>query len=144
MANTLVSWRPEVVYGPVLSAHRQALVMTLAATKAITPKRTGKLAGSVKALPTGTESATIGTTLFYGKFVAGGAEPHDITAKALTQTATGRRRRGKRALAGGSFGPFARVHSPGTKATHFVKRGASTYVENFKLAGRAAFLRGVL
>jgi hypothetical protein len=117
--------------------------MTTLATKAITPRKTGRLAESVKAIPTGTQSAIVGTKLFYGRFVAGGAKPHDIVAKALTRTATGRARRGKRALAGPSFGPFASAHSPGTKATHFVKRGTSTYVENFKVAGRAAFLRGI-
>jgi hypothetical protein len=143
MKATLVSWRPEVVYIPVLSAHQKALQLTALATKAITPTKTGKLAESVKATPTGAQSGTVGTRLFYGRFVAGGAAPHDITAKALTRTATGRARRGKRALAGASFGPFARVHSPGTIATHFVQKGAATYRENYIAAARLEFLRAL-
>ena len=138
----LVSWRPEVVYRPVLAAHKEALAMTALATKAITPRKTGKLAESVKAIPTGTQSGIVGTKLYYGRFVAGGAKPHDIAAKFGSLTPTGRKRRGgKKALAGPNFGPFASAHSPGTKATHFVEKGADTYRENFLAAGRVAFLR---
>ena len=133
MTTTLVSWRPQVVYMPVLAAHRKALLLTAVATKALTPTRTGRLAGSVKAFPTGEFSGRVGTKLFYGRFVAGGAKPHDIIPK--------RRGRGKHVLAGPGFGPFARVHSPGTEATHFVQKGAATYRENLLLAGRVEFLK---
>jgi len=142
MTTTLVSWRPQVVYGPVLSAHQKALQLTALATKAITPTKTGKLAESVRAIPTGAETGTIGTRLFYGRFVAGGAKPHDIAAKFGSLTPTGRKRRGgKKALFGAGFGPVRSAHSPGTKATHFVEKGADTYRENFLAAGRVAFLR---
>lgn len=140
----LVSWNPQVVYGPVLTAHKEALVMTTLATKAITPRKTGKLAESVKAIPTGPQSGIVGTKLYYGRFVAGGAKPHDIVAKAGTLTPTGRARRGgKKALFGAGFGPVRSAHSPGTKATHFVEKGADTYRANFLAAGRIAFLRGL-
>lgn len=130
MTTELVSWTPEVVYEPIMAAHKAALMATAAATKAVTPRRTGKLAGSVKAISTGELSGIVGTRLFYGKFVAGGAGAHEIAPK---------KRKKKRALAAPGFGPFARVHSPGTPATHFVQRGAMSYPEAFKLAAAAAF-----
>jgi hypothetical protein len=138
----LVAWNPQVVYGPVLTAHREALAMTVASTKAITPRKTGRLAGSVKGLPTGPQSGTVGTALFYGLFVAGGTKSHDIMARSGSLTPTGRARRGgKKALFGPNFGPVRSVSHPGIKATHFVRLGAETYRANYIVAGRIAFLR---
>jgi hypothetical protein len=121
----------------------------LAATresKLIVPVKTRNLARSIHLGEVTPTSARVVASANYALFVEEDTKPHEITPnarKALrwAASASGRRLSGnptKAAQRGGSGGlVFAkRVHHPGTKGKHFMRKGAEKAIEGAGLAGK--------
>lgn len=120
---TLIRWSPEVVYVPIAEAHAVATQEAARAAQALAPGRI-----QVHAIPSSTYTAVLGATGKGALFQEVGTKPHEEVPSR------------KLALAGGKFGPFARVEHPGNPALHYTRRGAETYPEAFEIAARERFV----
>lgn len=106
----VVIWRPEVFNARLVSAVVPAArdLERAAVARCISKE----VAATIRAIPTGTTSAALGTSHPLGKIIEGGAHPHEIAPK-KGQT-------GVLALADGSFVRGVVKH-PGSPAKPFLR-----------------------
>lgn len=111
----ITSWTPANVLRPIVAGFRPAAIQTKMIAQAIAPRRTGKMARSIRVNFTGLTSGFLRTGVRYVYPVVSGASPHRIEPRA------------KMALAGQGFGPVGGANHPGMRPNPFLTRAAAAF-----------------
>ena len=111
-----VNWSPARVMGPVASVFPLALAETAGVAKVRAPHRTGELARSIGFGMYGSLNGYLKANVAHAAPQEYGTSPHEILPV------------NKKALAGISFGPVARVDHPGNPGVGYMQEAAGTFV----------------